>query len=205
MQTELEKMRSGKLYDFQDPEIYASLDHAKKACLKLNAMTLSSPGYREALRDLVPGIPDSSSICPPFHCDHGNGIRMGENSFINYNCTILDGAYVTIGHDVKIGPDCHLFTPQHPIDYLSRRGTRESAFPITIGDDTWLGGNVTVLPGVTIGARCIIGAGSVVVHDIPDDSLAAGNPAVVKKSLASKERKKRRQSERNRKRRKPAK
>ena len=108
---------------------------------------------------------------------------MGENSFINYNCTILDGAYVTIGHDVKIGPDCHLFTPQHPIDYLSRRGTRESAFPITIGDDTWLGGNVTVLPGVTIGA------GSVVVHDIPDDSLAAGNPAVVKKSLASKERK----------------
>ena len=189
MQTELEKMRSGKLYDFQDPEIYASLDHAKNACLRLNTMTLSSPGYREALRDLVPGIPDSSSICPPFHCDHGNGIRMGENSFINYNCTILDGAYVTIGHDVKIGPDCHLFTPQHPIDYLSRRGTRESAFPITIGDDTWLGGNVTVLPGVTIGARCIIGAGSVVVHDIPDDSLAAGNPAVVKKSLASKERK----------------
>ena len=187
MQTEFEKMRSGKLYDFQDPEIYASLDHAKNACLKLNTMTLSSPGYREALRDLVPGIPDSSSICPPFHCDHGNGIRMGENSFINYNCTILDGAYVTIGHDVKIGPDCHLFTPQHPIDYLSRRGTRESAFPITIGDDTWLGGNVTVLPGVTIGARCIIGAGSVVVHDIPDDSLAAGNPAVVKKSLASKE------------------
>ena len=189
MQTELEKMRSGKLYDFHDPEIYASLNHAKKACLKLNTMTLSSPGYREALRDLVPGIPDSSSICPPFHCDHGNGIRMGENSFINYNCTILDGAYVTIGHDVKIGPDCHLFTPQLPIDYLSRRGTRESAFPITIGDDTWLGGNVTVLPGVTIGARCIIGAGSVVVHDIPDDSLAAGNPAVVKKSLASKERK----------------
>lgn len=187
MQTEFEKMRSGKLYDFQDPDIYASLDHAKNACLRLNAMTLSSPGYREALRDLVPGIPDSSSICPPFHCDHGNGIRMGENSFINYNCTILDGAYVTIGHDVKIGPDCHLFTPQHPIDYLSRRGTRESAFPITIGDDTWLGGNVTVLPGVTIGARCIIGAGSVVVHDIPDDSLAAGNPAVVKKSLASKE------------------
>lgn len=183
MATEFEKMRSEQLYDFSDPEINRSLLHAKETCLLLNQLTLTSPRYREVLRELVPGIPDSSSICPPFHCDHGNGIRMGENSFINYNCTILDGAYVTIGHDVKIGPDCHILTPQHPKDYIARRGTRETSFPVEIGDDTWLGGNVTVLPGVRIGARCIIGAGAVVVNDIPDDSLAVGNPAVVKKSL----------------------
>ena len=183
MITEFEKMRSQQLYNFHDPEIGRSLQHAKETCLKLNLLTLSSPGYREVLRELVPGIPDSSTICPPFHCDHGNGIRMGENSFINFNCTILDGAYVTIGDNVKIGPDCHLFTPQHPVDYLQRREPCETSYPITIGDDTWLGGNVTVLPGVTIGARCIIGAGSVVVHDIPDDSVAVGNPAVVKRSL----------------------
>lgn len=90
---------------------------------------------------------------------------------------------VTLGHDVKIGPACQLLTPQHPMDYQNRRGTRERALPITIGDDTWLGGGVIVCPGVSIGRRCVIGAGSVVVHDIPDDCMAAGNPAVVKRHL----------------------
>ena len=183
MKTEFEKMRSEEFYDFSKPEIAKSLDHAKVLCTRLQTLSINSPEYREVIEDLIPGIPKSSTICPPFHCDHGNGISIGECSFLNYNCTILDGAYVTIGHDVKIGPDCHILTPQHPKDYLARRGTRETSFPVEIGDDTWLGGNVTVLPGVKIGARCIIGAGAVVVNDIPDDSLAVGNPAVVKKSL----------------------
>lgn len=181
--TEFEKMRSEQLYDFSDPEIYRSLLHGKEACQRLNQLTLTSPGYREALCDLIPGIPESSEICPPFHCDHGNGITMGENSFINYNCVILDGGRVTIGHDVKIGPCCQLVTPQHPYNYLERRGTRETSHPISIGDDTWLGTGVIVCPGVTIGKRCIIAAGSVVIRDIPDDCMAAGNPAVVKKRL----------------------
>jgi maltose O-acetyltransferase len=181
--TEFEKMRSQQLYDFSDPEIGRSLLHAKEACQRLNQLTLSSPGYREALRNLVPGIPDSSEICPPFHCDHGNGITVGEDTFINYNCTILDGATVTIGHDVKIGPNCQILTPQHPHNYLERRGTRETSYPVVIGDDTWLGAGVIVCPGVTIGKRCIIGAGSVVIRDVPDDTMAAGNPAVVKKHL----------------------
>lgn len=96
---------------------------------------------------------------------------------------MLDGGLITIGDDVKIGPHCQLYTPQHPFDHVQRRGTIETAYPITIGEDTWLGGGVVVLPGVTIGKRCIIGAGSVVTKDIPDDSMAAGNPARVIRSL----------------------
>jgi maltose O-acetyltransferase len=183
MKTEFQKMRSEELYDFSDPEIHASLVHAKEACLRLNQLTISSPGYREALRDVVPGIPDSTSICPPFYCDHGNGITIGERSFLNYGCVILDGARVIIGNDVKIGPNCQLLTPQHPIGYEARRGTCETSYPVEIGDDTWLGGGVVVCPGVKIGKRCIIAAGSVVIRDIPDDSMAAGNPAIVKKGL----------------------
>ena len=110
---------------------------------------------------------------------------MGEHSFMNYGCVVLDAAVVTLGRHVKLGPCCKLFTPQHPLDYIERREPQEVARPITIGDDTWLGGNVTVCPGVTIGQRCIIAAGSVVIRDIPDDCLAAGNPAVVKRKLTN--------------------
>ncbi len=183
MRSEFEKMRSGELYDFTEPEIYASLEHAKELCMRLQTMTLKSADYRRTIEELIPGLPKSADVCPPFHCDHGNGITIGERTFINSGCVILDGARVSIGDDVKIGPGCQLLTPQHPLDYRERRGTRETAKPITIGDDTWLGGGVIVCPGVTIGKRCVIGAGSVVVHDIPDDSLAVGNPAVVKRSL----------------------
>jgi maltose O-acetyltransferase len=184
MKTEFEKMRSAELYYFTDPEIAKSLAHAKEACRRLNQFTLGAPGYREALDDLIPDVPESSSVCPPFHCDHGHGIRMGEGTFVNYDCIILDAALVTIGNHVLVGPKCQLVTPQHPKDFLLRRHPCETSYPITIGDDTWLGAGVIVCPGVTIGKRCIIGAGSVVIHDIPDDCMAAGNPAVVKKHLA---------------------
>ena len=173
------------MYDFRDPEIARSIEHAKAACSRLNVLTLSSVGYRAALCELVPDVPSSAVVCPPFQCDHGNGIILGERTFVNCGCVFLDGATITIGHDVKIGPGCHLLTPQHPMDYLERRGTCETSFPIVIGDDTWLGGGVTVCPGVTIGSRCVIAAGSVVVHDIPDDCMATGNPAVVKKCIGS--------------------
>ena len=183
MKTEFEKMRSEEFYDFSKPEIAKSLDHAKVLCTRLQTLSINSPEYREVIEALIPGIPKSSTICPPFHCDHGNGISIGECSFLNYNCTILDGGRVSIGSNVKIGPNCQLYTPQHPFDYMQRRGTRETAYPIEIGDDAWLGGGVIVCPGVKIGKRCIIGAGSVVTKDIPDDCMAAGNPAQVKKHL----------------------
>ncbi len=179
MKSEFEKMRSEEFYDFSDSEILDSLKHAKEAALRLNSLTTTSPDYREALRELIPSVPGSTMICPPFYCDHGHGIIIGENSFINYNCTILDAAWVRIGNDVKIGPGCHLVTPRHPTDHLARRGTCETSYPITLEDDVWLGANVTILPGVTVGARSIIGAGAVVVKDIPADSVAVGNPARV--------------------------
>ena len=139
--------------------------------------------YREALEAMIPEVPRSVTILPPFHCDHGNGLHLGEGVFVNYNAMFLDAADITIGSRTLIGPNCSLYTPQHPIDYRLRRQTIESAYPIRIGEDCWLGGNVTVCPGVTIGDRTVIGAGSVVTHDIPSNCLAAGNPCRVIRSL----------------------
>ena len=183
IKTEYEKMRSQELYYFSDPEIHASLVHAKKVCARLRSMTICDEDYRQVIEELIPGIPQSTTICPPFHCDHGTGIILGENVFMNYDCIMLDGGYIRIGKHTLIGPHCQFYTPQHPMDYVERREEKETAYPITIGEDCWLGGNVVVCPGVTIGNRCIIAAGSVVTKDIPDDSLAAGIPAVVKRSL----------------------
>lgn len=183
MKTELEKMRNGELYSFADPEVSASIFRAQKLCARLRMMTVSDADYREVIRDLIPGIPDSSMICPPFHCDHGHGIILGEDVFINYNAVMLDGGFIRIGNHVKIGPNCQFYTPNHPMDYMERRKPQETALPITIGDDTWIAGGVIICPGVTIGHRCIIAAGSVVTKDVPDDSLVAGCPAVLKRKL----------------------
>ena len=181
--TEVEKMRSSRLADMAVPEIQERFAHAKALLARMGGMSTYEDGYRKLLEELVPGIPETSIICPPFHCDHGTGIILGENVFMNYDCIMLDGGYIRIGKHTLIGPHCQFYTPQHPMDYVERREEKETAYPITIGEDCWLGGNVVVCPGVTIGNRCIIAAGSVVTKDIPDDSLAAGVPAVVKRSL----------------------
>ena len=177
--TEFEKMRSEEFYDFTSEECLASYFRAKHLCAKLQTMTVEDEDYRKTIEDLIPGIPESSTVAPPFYCDHGHGIKLGENVFINYNGTMLDGGIITIGSNTQIGPNCQFLTPNHPIDYVERRKPIERCSPITIGEDCWLGGGVTVCPGVTIGDRCIIGAGSVVVKDIPSDSMAVGNPCRV--------------------------
>ena len=181
--TEFEKMRSGEFYRFDDSEVLASVDHANRICAQMQNMTLTHPDYRTLITQLVPGIPQSSCINPPLHCDHGHGLHLAEDVFINYGATFLDGAIISIGRHTKIGPNVQLVTPSHPIDYMERRQPIERCLPITIGEDCWLGTGVIVLPGVTIGPRCVIGAGSVVAHDIPADSLAVGNPARVVRSL----------------------
>ncbi|MCD8318920.1 MAG: sugar O-acetyltransferase [Paraprevotella sp.] len=180
---EIEKMRSGQLADMNAPEIQHSFRHCKKLLAHMRTMSSYDKEFRTLLRDLVPGIPSSSMICPPFHCDHGHGIKLGKHVFINANCTFLDGGLITIGAHTLIGPCVQIYTPQHPMDPMERRKSSEYSYPVTIGEDCWIGGNVTICPGVTIGDRCVIAAGSVVVHDIPSDSLAAGNPALVKKRL----------------------
>ncbi len=181
---EFDKMKRGELYDFSTPEIQASHNECLQRLAAFNATPMyDTDAYRQALAALIPGIPDSSDIATPFFCDHGHMIQIGEATFINAGATFLDCGGIKIGSHCKIGPNCQLYTPNHPIDYIERRKPIETGSPIVIGDDCWLGGGVIVCPGVTIGNRCIIAAGSVVVHDIPDDSLAAGNPAVVKRSL----------------------
>ena len=181
--TEWKKMRSGMMYDWTDPVIDRSLKRSRLACERFNCSGIDHDDYREALENMIPGVLQSVTILPPFHCDHGNGLHLGEGVFVNYNAMFLDAADITIGSHTLIGPNCSLYTPQHPIDYLQRRQTIESAHPIKIGADCWLGGNVTVCPGVTIGDRTVIGAGSVVTHDIPSDCMAAGNPCKVIRKL----------------------
>lgn len=177
--SELEKMRRGELADMSSPELQTSFIHAKKLLAKLRTMSSYDVGYRELLNNLIQDIPDTSIVCPPFHCDHGHGIRLGEHVFVNANCTFLDGAYITIGNHTLVGPDVKIYTPHHPMDYIARRESKEYAYPVTIGDDCWIGGGAIICPGVTIGNRCVIGAGSVVTKNMPDDSVVAGNPAVI--------------------------
>ena len=183
MKTELEKMRSEELYSFADEKITASIVHAQKLCARLRMMSIHDEDYRKLIQELIPDIPDNSTICPPFHCGHGHGILLGENVFINYNATMLDSAFIRIGKNTKVGPNCQFYSVNHPLDYMERRKPQETGYPITIGEDCWIAGGVIICPGVTIGHRCIIAAGSVVTKDIPDDSLAAGCPAVVKRKL----------------------
>lgn len=182
---EIEKMRNGELADMSAPELQASFIHAKKLLARLRGMSTYEDGYRGLLEELIPGLPSTSIICPPFHCDHGHGIRLGEHVFVNANCTFLDGAYITVGAHTLIGPDVKIYTPHHPMDFVERRGSKEYAYPVTIGEDCWIGGGAIICPGVTIGNRCVIGAGSVVTKDIDSDSVAVGNPARVIKKLAT--------------------
>lgn len=178
-------MRSGELACYSDPEIQESLVRASILCSRLQSMNMYDEDYREVMEKLIPGFPFTSVICPPFRCDHGNGLVIGEHVFINCNCVFLDGGYIRIGKHTLIGPNCQFYTPRHPMDYRERREEKEYSQPITIGEDCWLGGSVVVCPGVTIGDRCVVAAGSVVTRDVPSGSFVAGNPAVIKKKLSA--------------------
>ena len=183
MLTEKEKLASGEFADVSDPEINASYRAALKKVLELNKYTIHMDGYRQALRKLIPDVPDSVIVSTPFQCDYGFNIRFGKNVFVNAGCCFLDGGIIEIGDYTQIGPSVQIYTPDHPMDYIERRKPVERSLPVRIGADCWIGGGVVICPGVTIGDRCIIGAGSVVVKDIPDDSLAVGNPARVVRKL----------------------
>ncbi|MEO7548491.1 MAG: sugar O-acetyltransferase, partial [Ramlibacter sp.] len=142
------------------------------------------PGERERLlRELIPACGASVWIEPPFHCDYGSNITLGDRVFMNFNCVILDVAPVRIGAGVLFGPAVQVYAATHPMDAAGRRGGLESGRPVEIGDETWIGGGAIICPGVRIGARSVIGAGSVVTKDIPDDVFAAGNPCRVLRSL----------------------
>lgn len=179
--SERNKLLYGEYADTSDPELQEIFKHARRSWMRLNALAPDDPQYREALEELIPGTPRSVLVSPPFYCDHGNNITLGEYVFVNYNCCFLDGGGITIGHHTIIGPSVQIYTPQHPIDYMERRKTIERSPAVMIGDDCWIGGGAVICPGVRIGNRSIVAAGSVVVHDVPDDCMVAGNPAVIKK------------------------
>lgn len=183
MTTEKEKMKSGQLANVTDSELLADLSRAKALIAKINTLYLGSPDLKGVLEQLVPNVHPTAKICPPFFCDYGYNIEVGEHAFINFNCVILDGAPVRIGHHTLIGPAVQIYTPQHPMDFMQRRESVESAHAVTIGCDCWIGGGAIICPGVTIGDRCIVGAGSVVTKDVPSDSLVVGNPASIKRRL----------------------
>jgi maltose O-acetyltransferase len=170
--TARERMLAGELYDALDPELVEARERARALLARYNATR-----DRQALVELLGRLADDAVVEPPFHCDYGFNIAVGERFYANVNCVFLDCAPIEIGRHVLLGPAVHLYTATHPFDPAKRREGLESAKPITIGDDAWLGGGTIVLPGVTIGDRAVVGAGSVVTRDVPADSRIAGNPA----------------------------
>ena len=181
MKTEKEKAREGILYDANnDAELVAERLAAADMTYELNRLHPSQVAEREAvIRRLLGRTGKNVSIVSPFFCDYGYNIETGENFFMNMNCVILDGAKVTFGDNVFVAPGCGFYTAGHPLDAERRNAGLEYALPIRIGNNVWIGAQVCVLPGVTIGDNSVIGAGSVVTKDIPSGVLAAGNPCRV--------------------------
>lgn len=178
--TEKEKALAGLEFMRGGQELKAQRDAAEMLCFQLNTTAPADTQTRaEILKQLLPHAGENCFIKSPFLCDYGEYITLGRNFFANYNCKLIDGGRITFGDDVLIGPDCTFVTPVHPIDPARRRAGFQQYKPITVGSNVWFGAGVLVCPGVTIGDNCVIGAGSVVVQDIPANSVAVGNPCRV--------------------------
>ncbi|WP_369256815.1 sugar O-acetyltransferase [Geodermatophilus amargosae] len=184
VRTMRERMLAGDPYIADDPEIAEAAAAALDLAAAYNATTMRQrPLRRHLLEQLLGSVGEGTEIRPPLHVDYGTNLHVGARSFANFGLVALDVAAITIGDDVQIGPNVQLLTPTHPVEPGPRRQKWEAAQPITIGDNVWLGGGVIVLPGVTIGADTVVGAGSVVTRDLPAGVVAVGNPARVVRTL----------------------
>ena len=183
--TEKEKMLAGEVYCAIDPQLLKELAEAREVIHDYNLLRPSENEKKlELLKGLLGHIGDDKVIInQPFRCDYGKQISIGKRFFANFNFTILDEAPVTIGDDCFVGPNVSIYTACHSTDPVERNTRQEWAKPVTIGNNVWIGGSVTILPGVSIGDNVSIGAGSVVVNDIPSNTIAVGNPCKVIKQL----------------------
>lgn len=188
MRTEWEKMVSGELYDPHDPELVRARSRARDLCRQLNATREDDQeGRRNILKQLFGAGGDEVWMQPPFYCDYGTNILLGRRCYFNFNCVVLDVARVTVGDYTLFGPAVQIYTATHPLDAELRR-RQEFGKPVEIGSDVWVGGGAIVCPGVRIGSRSVIGAGSVVTRDIPDGVFAAGNPCRVIREITESDR-----------------
>lgn len=184
MRSQKERMLSGDLYIAHDPELRKDFKKAKGLIRQYNQSTEEQPELRKnILKDLFAKSGNDIYIEPPFYTDYGCNTEIGEKFYANYETIILDIAKVTIGNNVMFGPRVGLYTAGHPIDAVIRNEAYEYGKPITIGNDVWVGGNVVINPGVTIGSNVVIGSGSIVTKDIPDNSIAVGNPCHVLREI----------------------
>lgn len=183
--TEKEKMLAGEIYQaYNVEELFKGLCRAKDLCLEYNNTKFSDVEKRNSIiKELIGKTGEEFCFTAPFWCDYGENIEIGEKFYANHNLVILDCGKVTFGKNTFIGPNCGFYTAGHPIDSEERAQGYEYGHPITVGDDVWFGGGVTVLPGVTIGSNVVIGAGSVVNKDIPSNVVAAGNPCKVIRAI----------------------
>ena len=189
--TEKEKMKNKMLYNANyDEELIKERIIAKDLCYEYNQLKPSDlENQRKIIKKLFRKTKENFSIVSPFWCDYGYNIEVGDNFFANHNMIILDGAKVIFGDNVFIAPNCGFYTAGHPIDSERRNEGLEYAYPIIVGNDVWIGAGVHVMPGVTIGDNVVIGAGSVVVKDIPSNSVAVGNPCKVIRAITEEDKK----------------
>ncbi|KRE17462.1 maltose acetyltransferase [Bosea sp. Root381] len=177
MRTEKDKMLAGELYRADSPELIADNRRIGIWMERYNATTAAPEQRLPLMREIFRQVGRDVNIRPPFHCDYGYNISLGDGVFLNFNCVILDVVQVTIGDFTQIGPGVQILTADHPRDPAERAQMLEFGRPVTIGRNVWIGGGAMILPGVTIGDDAIIGAGSVVTRDVPAGRTAVGNPA----------------------------
>lgn len=177
-------MLAGDLYIADDPELARDSLRAMELTERFNRSSASEgESRRRVLEELLGSFGEGSEIRPPFRCDYGYQIHVGRRTFANFGLVALDVGRITIGDDVQIATNVQLLTPTHPTEPEPRRAKWETALPITIEDNAWLGGGAIILPGVTVGENSVVGAGAVVTRDVPRNTLVAGNPARVVRSL----------------------
>lgn len=184
MGSEKEKMLNGELYDADDPELVADREHARDITRRYNHTT---PNEKKERRDLLGELLGSRGnechVEPPFRCDYGYNIHVGERFYANFGCVVLDVCRVDIGRNCLIGPGVHIYTATHPVDADERIEGLEYGNPVTVGDDVWIGGRAVLNPGVTVGDKAVIASGAVVTESVPDDVVVRGNPATIVKEL----------------------